>query len=495
MSKPRVRFWLVLYFALGMANVLLYRGWDRALIADNQHYFFIAERAASGVPPHISQVDPKTMLGPLLTAATIRIARPFGLDDIHAARLLSFAVTAASVSFVWLLGWRLSGDPWAGHFAALALLGVWAFFHEGAIGARPKVFLVFFQLAAHAAVAVRRPALAGAAAAGAFLCWQPGALVGGALFASLLLLPALERRRSLVPFVGAGLAVVALYETYFLLHGALGVQLYQSFVLPAKTQGSVPYLSHTLGLIFGGGRLQTLSAAWLPVLSMVALFWLWLRIVTEPKTVLGLARRFPQHCALWLAAHFALAWTVLDNQAHPDLLLLQPYLVVIVGLALAYIARRVADPDDPSLRRVLVVGGLVVMLATVWSASAADRENDSSVASQIALGREVGELLRDYDGVWAIGCTHLLAFNHVDNWNSYGFFFDDVIQEILREGDWKPMKDGELPPIILLSRGLYPGARIWLSGNYEELTTEPFKEQRIRVLRRIGAVPRSELSS
>jgi hypothetical protein len=97
--------------------------------------------------------------------------------------------------------------------------------------------------------------------------------------------------------------------------------------------------------------------------------------------------------------------------------------------------------------------------------------------------------------VWAIGCTHLLAFNHVDNWNSYGFFFDDVIQEILREGDWKPMKDGELPPIILLSRGLYPGARIWLSGNYEELTTEPFKEQRIRVLRRIGAVPRSELSS
>ncbi|MFN2377191.1 MAG: hypothetical protein ABR538_11685, partial [Candidatus Binatia bacterium] len=73
---------------------------ERPLRADNQLYFFMAERAASGVPPHVSHVDSKNQLGVLVTAAAIAGGRAVGADDVVASRVVSIAAAAAAVALV-----------------------------------------------------------------------------------------------------------------------------------------------------------------------------------------------------------------------------------------------------------------------------------------------------------------------------------------------------------------------------------------------------------
>jgi hypothetical protein len=490
----RVRLWLVLSFALALANVFgPYHCLSRALVADNQHYFFIAERAASGVPPHISQVDPKTMLGPMVTALAIKAGRIAGIEDIAAARLVSALVAALSVSLVWWIAWRLSGDPWAAHLAALALLGTWGFMHEAAVGARPKVFLVFFMVAAHAAAIARRPVLAGLASAAAFLSWQPGALVGAALFVGIVLEG--RRRRDAALFAAAVAAAVALYEGWFAWQGIVGVQLYQSFVLPTLTDHRIPLLSHTVPLLLSGGRRAWPGATWIALACLPVLAWVWLRVLLAPRASLQDARRGNDFVALILALHLGLAWTFYDNQAHPDLLLVQPYLAIVAGLAVACVARRLAEGADPNVSRAFLATALTGVVLAVWGGSASDRLSAGGLAPQQALSRTVEQLARAYGGVWAVGCTHLLAFVHRDNWTPYGFFFDDVNAELALEEDWKPLRGGEMPPIILVSRGFYPGAEQWLTGGYVGITSEQFREQGVRVLRRIDLGPPVEDTS
>lgn len=481
--------WIGFYFVIALANIWVYRGWERSLTADNQHYFFIAERAASGLAPHLSQVDPKTMLAPMLGGLAISAGRTVGLDDVHAAKLLSFLVVGFSVGLMWYLGWRLSGDPWAGHFAALALLGCWGFFHEGAIGARPKVFLVVFQLAAHAALAARRPVLAGLAAAAAFLCWQPGALVGLALVAAVLCSGEARLRRDAgVAFV-TGLLVFVLYEAWFFANGALSEQLYQSFVLPALTESKQRPLFGTLILLIREGRQIAAPSAWVPLAATMGLVWFWARMVGGGRAGLDALRSRPDQLAVWIGLHLTLGWTFLDNQAYPDLLLVQPYFALVGGSMLALLARRLASPEDPVLRKVFLASALMGTCLTVWVVSGVDREGEDTVGQQRLLAAEVQKLIDDYDDVWVVGCTHLLALNHRDNWSPYGFFFDDVIQEIHRTEGWSPAKDGVLPPIIVVARGLYRGANEWMGGKYRKYDVPLLKESRIHVLRRSDLDP------
>ena len=89
---------MTLFFALSIVVCLLRGPAGMALLADNQHYFFIAERAASGVAPHLSQFDPKNALSLLITAAAIKVSRLSGIgDDLAAARWISILFCSAAV--------------------------------------------------------------------------------------------------------------------------------------------------------------------------------------------------------------------------------------------------------------------------------------------------------------------------------------------------------------------------------------------------------------
>ena len=229
---------------IAVAVCFLYGPGELAFVGDNRGQFYIAERVASGVPPHISSISGKSSLSFLISGAGIFVGRATGLPDYWSVRLVSILVLAASVGLCWMVTYRLlreegqneSADSRsAAHLAALAMISFHGYLYQGAMGARPKIFLVFFIFLTLLAVIAKRPFWTGVGGALAFLCWQPALLV---LAASLVPLMLLRRRlRSLQLWAVGTVLTLLLYEAYFVYHGAWREQLFQSLVFAGKYMG------------------------------------------------------------------------------------------------------------------------------------------------------------------------------------------------------------------------------------------------------------------
>ncbi|MEN8184606.1 MAG: hypothetical protein ABFS46_18950, partial [Myxococcota bacterium] len=321
--------WGVLALLLGAAACLA-RGPGRLpLTLDNQHYFFIAERAASGVPPHVSHFDPKNQAGMLLSALAIRAGRGVGMPDVVSARVASIAAAAGSVGLAWAVAHCVSGSQLAGHLAALAMLSFGGFLQMGAMGARPKVFLVFFLLAAAWAVCRRRAFLAGLLAGLAFLCWQPALLALVAAVAVLALTP--QPGRALVG-VGLGAALpLLLYELYFAGHGALGVQLEQAYGFPARymTHAGGEFFSHASSFFRLRGGASTESLLPLGFAAILGVFWA--QLLRDPRRLPGRIGGDPGRAYLLVCGAGALAFTLYEYQTYIDGFFVIPYVAVLAG--------------------------------------------------------------------------------------------------------------------------------------------------------------------
>jgi len=481
MRVTAIRWGIPALAALAAAVVCAaYRPLQTELVMDNQHYFYIAERAASGVAPHVSQIDSKSQLAPLLAAAAIAAARPFGGDDVVAARTMGIAMVVASVALAALLAFDLGGGA-AGALAAAGLLFLArGLFVEGAAGVRPQVYVVFFLLAAHCADLHRRPLLAGSAAACSFLCWQPTLLVMASLAAAQLAHSRTSTSLGRLA-LGAALAVI-LYEGYFAWHGALGAQLFQEFVLP--TFGARPdfELVKSFGFVLSDaasvarGGIRTL-----PALALAGMATGWGLLLLRPRTAIAALLERPPWLALWLAANGALAFTLYDHQAHPDLLFVQPYFAVGVGAAVAGLAQRLLDHRGQAA---LVVAASVVALIGVREALVVGEDHarrQGTLADQRALAAELEVALARYASVWACGPVHLLGLLHLDNFTPHGFLYDDLIASGVLDG-FRPLRAGSMPGVILLSRNRAAFNPRWLGQEYRAVTSPRFRAARITML-------------
>ena len=128
---------LLVLFAAGVVQGWRFRPYDRAVLADDQLYFYVAERVASGVPPHLSLVDHKHQLAAMVSGAAIAVGRPFGADDVLAGRMPSIVFAAAVAPLLCILGEALTGSFVAGLMAAICSLTFRMFYIEAATGFRP----------------------------------------------------------------------------------------------------------------------------------------------------------------------------------------------------------------------------------------------------------------------------------------------------------------------------------------------------------------------
>ncbi len=468
---------------LAVALCFAYGVRDRPLLADTQLYYFIGERAASGVPPHVSQVDIKTSLGPIASGLAIRAGRALGVDDVAASRAVSVAAAAASVALAFLLAAQFSGSLAAGAVAAAALLSTNGFFFEASTGSSPKVFLVPLLLAAHLAAARRRWSWSGIAAAAAFFCWQPGGVVVGSAGLALLL----DRRSRWSDAVrfAVGVAVTALaYEGYFWWHGALAEQLHQEFVLAFESVSRPFDAAEAFWFFLTEARAwqQTPNAA--PAGFFVVGALLALALAVRPRRALDLVRTRPGEVSFWTAAAVGTAFTLREHQAHPDMMLVQPAFAVACGVGAGWIV---------SIASRVRFGAWVAtaLAAAVVVAFLADAQKDARSAAprspKLDDQRTLANLLdvyRDHRGsVWVVGAAHLLGLEREDNWVPHAYLAGPITSEIDFH-TWRPLRDGRMPEILLVSRGIFPGSKAWLRPEYEEITPAAFAAQRIRVYAR-----------
>lgn len=462
---------------------------DMPLAADNQHYFFIAERAASGVPPHVSQLDPKNALGMLVTAAAIVAGRLVGVDDLLASRVVSIGAGALAIALIWPLARRLTGSTIAAWVASITMLSLNRFVLMAAMGSQPKVFLVLFVVASLLLVSMRRPALAGLAAGAAFLCWQPAAAMVAA--GALALLLGGGGKRAAASFVAAAVATLVAYEGYFLYHGVLGEQLSQAYLFPLQFMESAPTklrpvlrrVAWVLG-VSEGATLWSLA----PLLFVVWLVLLWSRSWRRPPDpAYGMTKR-ADRIYFALASHAALVNCLLSYQGFPDRFFLDPFMAISSGWLIAGgLARFEAAPAAVQARRAVAALSLVA-LSLLAALGHWDYRHLRGLHAQRKLGEAVGKLLDAGFSVYAVGCTHLLAFNHVDNFTPYGFFFRGVA-ESLQVGTsgrgYRPLRDGRMPDVILISRGAYLQEQPWFETEYARAKRGDFGNQSVQVWLRV----------
>lgn len=482
--------------ALGVC--FLYDVPGRPVLADNQIFFFLSQRASEGVPPHVSIADPKTQASVLVNAAAMALGRSAGMAELLSFRLVSVVVVVMAVVFAFLLAGQLvgagreeGGDPdgvssWtliAGLFAVAGMFTVDGLFLEGASGGRPHVFVAGFAMLAHFLLARRREVAAGAAAAFAFLCWQPSAVVLGALGLALLLSrdrPILRALR----LTGGAFVVVLLYESYFVLHGVLALQLDQEFVLPLGSIHKVTALADSVWFVLTDARPWRTTPRLLPALFLVALAVTWTSALLRPRRTLVTLRENPATSAFWIAVHVAFPFTVYEHQAHPDLLLVQPYYAVAVAVVTTGLLRGLQRRVGTA--RVLWLAWGTAALAAAYGVDAAHGgarsfgRSGGSLAEQKLAADALSFYREQHGSVWVLGSVHLLALEGEENWTGIGFFWDDLDRRIDTK-NWRPLRDGRMPEVIVAGRGLVPGSGGWRQAEYVEETPVFLRVQRIRV--------------
>jgi hypothetical protein len=467
----------------------------RPLIADNQLYFYMAERAASGVPPHVSHVDSKSDLGVLLTAAAIDAGRAVGIDDVPSSRFISIAFTAASVALIAELGCTLGGSVVAGHAAAMSLLAVRAFTEHTAAGNNVKIFVVTFLLLAHVAMTrirrgtawSRNEIVAGLAAGAAFACWQPVLLVVAAVVLEGLVGRGGGPARAVRIAIAAAVPTV-LCESYFAWHGVLAQQIYQVLVLPLASVHPPTRLLESLRFVLTEAdpdehRIVPAAAALFAIVLAV-------RALRSPRNALATLRSTPGALSVLAGGAGATLFTLYDHQGVPDLFFPDPYFALATGALVARIAGAKKGGGGESIagaaRTWIVVASVAVALVLQIRYDAAHRrppaytwQDQRRIADVVRIWHE------QYGSVWAYGAVHLLGLAHLDNHVPYGLFYDDIRAETPFE-TYRPVARGLMPEIIVHTRGALPGGNGYLADGYVDITPPAFAEQLVMVWRRVA---------
>jgi hypothetical protein len=189
-----------------------------------------------------------------------------------------------------------------------------------------------------------------------------------------------------------------------------------------------------------------------------------------------------------LGAHAAFGTCLLSFQGFPDRFFLDPFMAIAVGWLVAPAFARVEAVVGAERTRRAVAALAIVGLSLLAALGHWDFRYLHGLQDQRRLGQEVGELLDAGFGIYAVGCTHLLAFNHVDNFTPYGFFFRGVAEslQVRTSGrGYRPLRDGRMPDVILVSRGTYLREQPWFDTEYARAKREDFGRQAVQVWLRV----------
>ncbi len=438
--------------------------WTKPLSMDNRLYFYISERAASGVAPHVSTPDVKNQLSTLADSVSIRAGRIVGAGDVRAGRLGTLVIL---IFGVWGVGCSVYALGATRSVATLAALSVFAFSNlsgHTAVGFNPKILLFTLLAWGPWFLARGRFGWGGAFAAAAMMSWQPAA--AACLGAALGALTDSRPLRALTRVIAGGIAAFVLYEAYFAWHGVLLPQLFQSYGLPlGSVHEEVDWLSG-LRFVMTGSR-HGIDRFALPALSFLALTLgavaalLGLRLPPAGRT----PAPGPAIAVVAIGGSLMVAFTMYEHQAEPDRFLLCDYYAIAIGVvadrALRFLRERLNERSAFQLQGALAA---VLLLSTPRSESAR-RKPEIDLAGQADAAKVIAMMSEAYGTVWAYGCIHLMGLAHITNFHPVDHFWDDL-RRYVDEDTFVPLVQGELPDMIVRCRRL-PGSGKLLDGYVE----------------------------
>lgn len=451
--------------------------WERALRMDNRFYFYVAERAASGVPPHVSTPDVKNQLSALVDATAIRLGRLAGFGDVRSGRIGSVGILVAGVWGVGFSLLRLGVLPMAALFGSLSVLALSGLVGHAVVGFNPKLLLFSLLTWVPFLVAGGRFAAAGATATAAMMCWQPAVVACVAVAVAALTIEG--RARHLGRCLAGGVATFVLYELYFAWHGALGPQLFQSYILPLGSAHQEINWARGVEFVFTGSG-QGLDRIGLPAVAF-AVFVVG-AIVARLRSGSRVADRdrslTPAVVAVAVGGSLACLFTAYEHQAEPDRFLLCAYFALAIGLVLDRVLR--ASRHFFGARTTFRLEGVLfaALVTLPFGKGVHNVADKDSLDTQLEAGRILAMYAEAYGSIWTFGGHHMLAAAHLTSFHPFDHQWDDL-RRYASDDEMLPIVHGKPPNLILALRR--PPLPANFLSQYREVVVLPLNLENLRL--------------
>jgi hypothetical protein len=312
------------------AVVFSWYGLELPLHRDNAIYLYSAQRLLEGVPPYISIFDIKTPLTSFVTALFLVPSQSIFDEPLHGVRIGYMAIVTATALLMYRLSVRVFAKNGTALFAPLAMLGFQGYIIMAAVGARPKVLLLFFMLCALIFLWDRRWFAVGVASALCAFTWQPSAIVLIAGLVLAFIAGGRNRLPALVRLLGGFFLVTVVLSAYFIYQGAFREFLDGSFLvhlLFAERTAEHNELTSILYSIKAGFPFSS----GLIVLGLICIapsfaFEAWKEWTNN--------RSAGPELAYFLILIMFTVWSLLDFQGYPDFFVFLPFAALGIQLIL-----------------------------------------------------------------------------------------------------------------------------------------------------------------
>ena len=471
--------------------MLAYRPWNRVEVGDPAVYDYIAQSIVRGQLPYRDVVDIKAPGGAYLSALAMFLAKPVGLRDLMAARVMNILLVGLLSAVTYLVADAYLKNRFAGLLAFLIPLMPEHFAAMLISGTQPKLPMILCGMTALLMMARNRPFWAGFFSMLSCLCWQPGLLfTGTAILIFSRYLTRWRDRGVLKVVIGAAIPLLVVLS-YFHWKGALGdlwawsITYNYGIFGPEATRGVGDALDKlwtiTIRVLRPGadalgdsvaGRVSSRFEpfAGLASLAMVPASLIGLMMFAFDRVRAKLRSQRPIRSsdlfvdALFFPPAVYLAFCLINFQAGADLIPFFPFIGIFAALffvkAGAFLASLRWLKQMPSLipREAFAPGlALVLILIVIMGRTLTYRVDAWTLQHQDREFKAVSDLLAPDDKIYVHGTVEILVLLNKPNLNPYVLLDWDAdnFAASRTPGGWSAIMnemESMTPKVVALSR-------------------------------------------
>ena len=213
---------MIVFLLISLLAILVFfmYGLELPLRRDNAQYIYTAQRLLHGEMPYQSLFDMKTPLASFVTALALFISQSFFDEPLKGVRLFYIAMCIATTLLIYVLANKLFKHKYEALLAPLMMIGFHGYIIQSAIGAEPRLLLLFLLVIGLILLVDKKWFFLGLVAALCSFTWQPS----GVLFIAALIYAAVQissrRADALLKLIVGFLVPSAVIFGIFLLNGA-----------------------------------------------------------------------------------------------------------------------------------------------------------------------------------------------------------------------------------------------------------------------------------
>lgn len=442
--------------------------WQRPTSGDRANWDYFAQVISRGGVPYRDVVNIKSPLSAYIGAAAMIAARPLGLRDIFASRLVFQLMAVLTVGLTFLVAHDYFRSRRVGLLAAVIVLGVNFFATTNSTGTEPKTPMVMFGLLSLWAVYKGKPVWAGAFGMLSALSWQPGLLFVGAAVLAFSRYLTKWRDWQVVRLLAGAAAPLVVLLGYFWMEGALryfylwGVHYNLNVYGPIGARPASSSLA-LMGAVLRSSYRQDRVFFYLAAVGIIAALFAELRHARRDGARVLLAGA-PRH-AIIIAPLVYFIFCLVNMQGSADLIPFLPFVGVFAALALVMTTDQVIaflGKARPNLNRMAVQRAVYAgLLVLVFYRGVADvftlKQGLRSLKDQDEGVAEIMSHMEAGDKIFVHGRTEILVLAGLTNASKYfllDFGKDAYLNHVEPGGfdGWLNRLKAERPKVVALSR-------------------------------------------